>query len=269
MALIDAVQTVRINGVDHAYEIRGHGDPVVLLHGGWLRMEQWEPQVGALTREFRVLRYDARGYGRTPIGDAPYELHEDLAALMRALGIGPAHLVALSNGSSIAIDLALAHPELVRSLCIGAHPMRGVDMGQEFTDGMRAVVAAGVAHDAAVLRQRLWAFAPFRVAAALPEVRAALDRLIVEQNQWTPSRPGSPKRLVAEPLASERLADVVAPTLIVVGDGEMEAFLRQARHMAARIPGARLHVVAGGGHVVNLERPDDYTRVVLDWLRAN
>ena len=270
MALSEAhAGTIEVNGVAHAYEVRGRGEPVVLLHGGWLRMEQWDPQIDEFARAFRVLRYDARAYGRTPIGEAPYSLHDDLAKLMRAVGMPSAHLVALSNGSTIALDLALTEPAMVRSLCVGAHPMRGVDMSDEFVTGIRGVIAAGCERNKPALRERLWAFAPFRVASQLPAARAALDRMIVEENEWLPNCPGAPKRQMADPAAAGRLGEIAMPTLIVVGDGEMDAFLAQADYMAARIPGVRRVVIEGAGHVVNMEKPDEYARVVGDWLRGH
>lgn len=250
------------------YEVAGSGPPVVLLHGGWLDLRQWDDQFEALAREHQVIRYDARGYGRSPLGIVAYSHSADLAVLLRELAVQRPHLVALSNGASIAVEFAIASPASVRSLVIGAAPMRGHDLGPEFTQGMRAVIVAGAAGLKDECRTALWGFAPLRVAATIPEVRARIDRLMVEEHQFAQGRPQAPKRVFLDPPVSSRFAEVKAPTLVVVGDGEMPALAEQGALMARSIPGARLHVITGAGHIVNIEQPKAYTKVVLEWLRA-
>lgn len=248
------------------YQIGGEGDAVVLLHGGMLDLRQWDEQIGALTRSYRVLRYDARGYGRSPLGGEPYSHHEDLAALLRELGIERAHLVALSNGSTIALDTAVAFPSIVRSLAIGPAPMTGYDLGAEFTASIRGILEAGAAGDSEQTRRRLWGFAPLHVAGSIPAVRERVDGMIVSDYSFAHVKPSAPARMRVEPPAATRLDEIRAPTLVVAGDGEMPVLLDQARFLARGIPGARLCVVAGAGHVVNMERPAEYERVILDWL---
>ena len=91
---------VDVEGTRLYYEVAGSGTPVVLLHGGMLNLRQWDEQFDILAKEFLVIRYDARGYGRSALGSAPYSHHEDLAALLRALDVERPHLVALSNGAA-------------------------------------------------------------------------------------------------------------------------------------------------------------------------
>lgn len=91
---------------------------------------------------------------------------------------------------------------------------------------------------------------------------------MVEEQQFAQGRPQAPKRVFLDPPVSSRFEEVKAPTLVVVGDGEMPALAEQGALMARSIPGARLHVIAGAGHIVNIEQPEAYTKVVLEWLRA-
>jgi 3-oxoadipate enol-lactonase len=257
-----------VNGVNLYYETAGRGPAVVLLHGGFLNHRQWDEQVGPLSRDHYVVRYDARGYGRTPIGDSPYAHHEDLAALLRHLRIDRAHLVALSAGVSIAADFALVSPASVRSLVLGAAPLPGYDVGPEFTDGIRAIIKTAVDGDLERARELIWAFAPFRVAAGMPAVRARLDQMILRDYSWSHNRPDAPQRKRVAPPSGSRLGEIAAPVLVVVGDGEMPALVRQADFMAATIPGARKVTIKGAGHFVNLEQPRRFTGVVRDWLRG-
>ena len=260
---------VDVDGARLRYEIAGDGPPVVLLHGGWLDLRQWDDQFETFAREFRVIRYDARGYGRSALGTVPYSHHEDLAALIAALDLGHPQLVGLSNGGAIAVEYAIWSPRSVRSLVVGAAPMRGHDLGPEFLSGMRAVIVPGAARQKDECRAALWGFEPLRVAGTLPEARQRIDRMIVEEHEFAYARADAPKRGFIDPPVSARFGEITAPTLVVIGDQEMPALADQGRRMAGSIPGARLATIAGAGHIVNMERPAAYEDVVLDWLREH
>ena len=257
-----------MDGTRLYHEVAGSGTPVVLLHGGWLDLRQWDGQFEVLAREHTVVRYDARGYGRSPLGSAPYSHHEDLAALLRALGLDRPHLVGLSNGAAIAVEFAVWAPASVRSLVVGAAPMRGHDLGPEFMTGMRAVVIAGAAGRKDECLAAAWAFAPLRVAGDLPEVRRRVDRLIRE-HEFAYARPEAPKRGWIEPPVSQRFGEITAPTLVILGDREKPALTEQGQAMAGAIPDAELALIEGAGHIVNLERPAEYLGAVQHWLRAH
>lgn len=251
------------------YEVAGTGPVVVLLHGGWLNSRQWDEQFAELSRTYRVIRYDVRGAGRSPLGDSTFAHYEDLAALLDGLNVREAHLVGLSAGGQLAIDFVLAYPDRVRSVVVGASPLRGYDLGPEFTAGMRGVIAAGVADSLQLIHDRMWAFAPFRVASTMPRVRERLNAMIVHQNTWATSRPGAPRPRLAERPPAERLGEIKVPMLVIVGDGEMPALKTEAAFVARSVPDARLEVVKNAGHFVNLEQPSRYTAVIRRWLRQH
>lgn len=248
------------------YEVAGEGPAVVLLHGGWLNSRQWDEQFSALSRKYRVVRYDVRGAGRSAIGDSAYAQYEDLAALLSALGIERAHLIGLSAGGQAALDFALTYAHSVRSLVIGASPLRGYDLGKEFTDGMRGIISAGVADSLQLTHDRMWAFAPFRVASTMPRVRHRLNAMILHQNTWSANRPNRPRPKPLDPPPAPRLGEIRIPVLIVVGDGEMSALKKEAEFVAKSIPGAKLVVIKNAGHFVNLEQPEQYNKIIIDWL---
>lgn len=266
MTAVTAGAFAELNGGTIHYETAGDGAPVVLIHGGLLDLRQWDDQFPVLARRYRVVRYDARGFGRSPLGTVPYAHHEDLRALLDHAGIASAHLVSLSSGMSWAVDLTLTYPERVRTLVAGAAPLRGYDVGAEFTGGMRAIYDAALAGNKDLLRERVWSFAPMRVASTLPAARTRLDRMIVEDHQYGHARPDAPPRALTEPPAATRLTEISVPTLIVVGDREMPALAEKGEYVARTIPGARLAVVPGAGHFVNIEQPEAYTRILLEWL---
>lgn len=259
---------VPTNGTKLYYEVAGAGAPVVLLHGGWLNSSQWDDQFVQLAKNYRVLRYDLRGYGRSALGqpDSAYTHYQDLAFLLNHVGMERPHLVGVSAGAQAAIDFALNYPTAVASLVLGASPLGGLDLGREFTEGMSGVTAAGAADDLRQLQERVWSFAPFRVASTMPAVRRRLDEMILRQNTWQGQRPGAPRARRPDTPPATRLGEIRVPTLVVVGDGEMPALRHEADHLVKNIRGARLEVIKGAGHFPNLEQPRRFNDLVAKWL---
>ncbi|MDO8632514.1 MAG: alpha/beta fold hydrolase, partial [Phycisphaerales bacterium] len=109
------------------YEAAGDGPPVVLIHGGQMDLRIWDEQVALLSPNHRVIRYDVRGYGRSPAPQKVYANHEDLAAVLDQLGLHRATLVGLSLGGGIAIDFAISYPDRVEKLVAVAPGLSGFD----------------------------------------------------------------------------------------------------------------------------------------------
>ena len=110
------------------YEVAGDGDPVALIHGFGLDARMWDAQAEALADRYRVIRYDARGFGRSSVPAAePFSHAGDLRALLRRLDVAPAHVVGLSMGGRIALNLALLDPAAVRSLTLVDAALDGFD----------------------------------------------------------------------------------------------------------------------------------------------
>ena len=119
----------RVNGARLFYELTGSGDPLVLVHGSWVDHTSWQLVVPDLARSFRVLTYDRRGHSLSemPLGQGSRrEDEEDLAALVEALDLAPAHVVGNSFGGSIALGLAARRPDLFRSLSVHEAPLMGL-----------------------------------------------------------------------------------------------------------------------------------------------
>src|SRR5918999_719418 len=119
----------RVNEATLFYELIGSGDPLVLVHGSWVDHTSWQFVVPDLTRSFRVLTYDRRGHSLSerPLGQGSRrEDEEDLAALMEALDLAPAHVVGNSFGGSVALGLAARRPDLFRSLIVHEAPLMGL-----------------------------------------------------------------------------------------------------------------------------------------------
>lgn len=109
---------VSVEGGTLYFDVRGSGTPVVLLHAGDLDLTMWDPQVGPLAHSYRVIRYDARGHGRSTAPREPYSTVEDLRVLLDHLGVERAHLVGISMGAGVALNFAVAYPDRVSKLAL-------------------------------------------------------------------------------------------------------------------------------------------------------
>lgn len=256
-----------INGVDLAYDDQGSGPTLLLLHAGIADRRMWDDVLPRLARDFRVIRCDLRGFGETPLPDGPFVYTADVADLLAALGASPANVVGVSMGGGVAIDLAVARPELVdRLVLVGA----GID-GWEHDDGLKAAWAeeeaaleSGDLDEASWVNVRTWLDGPTRDAS---EVDETLRRRVFEMQRRAldhenPAADGS----WLTPSRRARLGDVRAPTLVLVGALDQPGFGEIARFLAEHIPGARFAELPGVAHLPPMEDPDGFGDVVTAFL---
>jgi pimeloyl-ACP methyl ester carboxylesterase len=223
----------------------------------------WDDQFARFAQHYQVLRYDVRGYGQSALPTTtPYAHAEDLWALLRALGLPHAHLLGLSMGGKIAINFAVAYPEATDSLiAVGAN----VD-GYEFLDGHPFVhVMAEARHAGLPAAKTLWLAHPlFRPASEQPEVAARLAQMVGTYSGW--HWLNMDPQVVPSPPVLQRLETIKAPTLIMVGERDVRDIRQIADRLAHGIPEATQVVMAGVGHMANMEAPSQFNTMVLDFL---
>jgi pimeloyl-ACP methyl ester carboxylesterase len=258
-----------VHGTQLYYDVAGSGRPIVLLHEGIADHRMWDAQVAAFAPHYRVIRYDARGFGRSPMPPEAFYRHEDLQGLLEALGIDHAILLGASMGGAAAIDAALAYPEMVDALVLMASALGGYDFSDETKQKWAEIDAAyerdGVAA-AVELELQMWVDGPFRT----PEqVDPAVRELVREMNMGAYAGYNeSASEQELEPPAISRLGEIRVPTLIVVGDLDVPEIVARATLLEQGIAGARKVVVPGTAHVLNMERPEEFNRLVLDFLES-
>lgn len=270
------------NGIVTFYEDTGDGEPVVLIHGHSLDSRMWAYQAPALVDAgFRAIRYDVRGHGRSMVPPEGYtwpDYARDLAELLDKVNVerpaaGPlgepaAHLVGLSMGGGIALQFALEYPQRVLSLSLVDSALPGFGYSAEFAgqmealrqvaqrEGLEAFTEAWLAHPLfAGLRRRpaAWALAQEIVRGfQAPEWRGLVNTVEADE----------------QPDLAGRLGDVGVRTLVVAGENDVDDFRLIAEILAAAIPGARLEVIPGCGHVPPMEDPDAFNRVLIGFLRG-
>jgi 3-oxoadipate enol-lactonase len=257
--------SVQSNGVRLSVVREGSGPTVVLLHGYLFGARWWRPQIDALSDRFDVVAVDLRGQGGSEAPDSGYDhwtQAEDIHGVIQELGLAPAHLVGLSMGGFIAMRLALAHPEDVRSLVLldtSAAPE--VPEARERDEAMYSVVEAG----------DLDAVLP-----ALPPIFFA-DDFIVEHrdvvDRWLEGLRGADVAgLVRAGRGNDarddirpRLAEIRVPALVIHGTEDVPIPVERGREIAAGIDGARFETVSGG-HQSNVDRPEDTSRLIREFL---
>jgi len=257
-------------GRDRIYfEATGHGAPVVLIHGFSLDLRMWEPQVGALARSHRVIRYDVRGFGRSvPVLTPHASAAEDLLALFDHLEIPQAHVVGMSMGGRIAIDLALTCADRVATVVTIGAVLSGFPHSDAWNAKWPPMIQAAQRGDLATakrlwLADRLLTPAPDRAEVA-EVVRRIVEECLCQQFANADLLPGE-----SVPPAAARLGELRVPLLVLVGAFDDPDIRRIAETLAAEVPGARKVVIDDGSHLVNLERPERINRLLLEFLDEN
>jgi 3-oxoadipate enol-lactonase len=266
-----AYQYIEVNGARLYCDVQGDGAPLVLIHSGIGQLQMWDEQMPVFSQCYRVVRYDVRGWGLSQGPLSGYSDHSDLHALLRHLGIERTAVLGCSSGGGIAIDFTLAYPEMVTALIAIAPSVSGYKLRpDELMTQMRSAIyeayQSGKKDLAAELTAQLWFDGPERGPGDVDQaVRArALD--IIRSNFELPDRQPQPESLA--PLAARRLAQISAPTLLMIGDKDVVPMATTVNILETKIPGAKMVVVQGTAHFPNLEKPEEFNRIVLDFLNG-
>ncbi|HYU66113.1 MAG TPA: alpha/beta hydrolase [Jatrophihabitantaceae bacterium] len=247
-------------GVDvlWADDTGGPGEPVVLLHPGIADSTIWDGMLPALAAQYRVIRYDVRGYGRSPEATTEYVLLDDLLAVLDHFELPHVALVGCSMGGGTSVDLALADPGRVAAMVLVCPGISGYPWPDEpeLDAEFDALAQAGDLDGLAEVGLRIW------VGAGADEAARALMRAAVRAwlNEEEFQRAGLP--------AFDRLGEIHAPTVIMVGDLDRPALISCNEEAVGRMPDARLVRVPGGDHLLALRHPGLVTDTVLGHLAA-
>ena len=257
-----------INGAQIYYEVAGAGQPMILLHAGVADGRMWDDQFDEFAQRYRVVRFDWRGFGRSAMPSSPLGFHDDVAGLLEFLEMDSAIVVAISFGGMVALDFALAYPEKVAALVLGA-PSIGGEMPTErirqFWREENAAMERGDLDTAVELNLRLWVDGIHRQ----PDEVDTTVRTKVGQMQreiFQMDIPDEVEEVEIEPEAYGRLAEITAPTLVLVGDLDLPEKVEQSAWLADQLPNGQYGVIPDVAHMLNMERPAQFNQLVLDFL---
>jgi 3-oxoadipate enol-lactonase len=261
---------VNVEGGRIYYEVEGDGHPLLLIHGGLGDLRMWDGQMTAFAARYRVIRYDTRGFGRTETEDVEFSNRADAAAVLDHVGAESAYVVGQSRGGIIGLDLLLEHPDRVDAFVSVAGGIGG--FAPKLPEGTAAppweeMERLWEAKDWAALADletQVWVDGWGQPATRVdPALRRKVHGWIVAS--YEAGKPdGKPQPL--DPPAAERLEDVRVPTLVMVGEVDEPGGVVAERHLAASVDGARLVEFPGVAHMIQLEQPERFNAVVLEFL---
>ena len=222
----------------------------------------------SLPEQYRTLRYDVRGFGKSKSPTSYFSNHGDLRDLLDYLGIQQAYVLGLSMGGGIAIDFTLAYPNHVAALLPIAAGLSGYHSATStpLRDELNAAYERGDKERAVELSLQMWTDGPHRTP---DQVDPAIRERIRAMTVHTFDLPDVEPWLQAlEPPAIDRLAEIRVPTLFVVGDQDVEDILKISDMIVTQVPGAQRAVIPNTAHHLNMEQPAEFNRIVLDFLNS-
>jgi pimeloyl-ACP methyl ester carboxylesterase len=261
---------VDVDGGGIYFEVEGEGHPLLLVHGGLGSLRMWDEQVPAFAERYRVIRYDTRGFGRTETDEVEFTNRGDAVAVLDHVGASSAHVVGQSRGGVIALDLTLDRPDRVDALVSVAGGIGGYE--PELPEGiepppwdeMERLWEAKDWDALAELETQVWVDGWGRPQDRVDSgIRRQVQDWILANYRAGPAE-GKPQPL--EPPAADRLAEVGVPTLVLIGADDEPGCVVAERHLAASVPGARAVELRGVAHMIQLEEPERFTKLVLDFL---
>lgn len=229
------------------YEVHGNGAPVILLHGGLTSVEAWFAELPLLAKRFRVIAIDLRGHGRSTLGEQPFTyrlLAEDIVQVMQALDVPSADIVGWSDGGNVGLTLGIYNPQRVKRLItLGAnyHPDGLTDAAQESLGG-----ATPANHS---LLTRLW----YKWLSPDPDSWETLWHRTTDMWRSYPQ------------LDRQDLAEIKSPTLIVQGEFDT-VLIEHSRAMVNAIANAKLVIIAGEGHNLLFDAPEQVAEIIDNFL---
>ncbi len=242
-----------------AWERRGEGAPLLLIHGLGYARWGWEPVVEPLSRSFDVILFDNRGIGESDAPPGPYtaaELAADALQVLEEAGVERAHVLGTSLGGMVAQELALLAPERVERLVLVSTTPGGPESFPMPEQTVKLMTSG------ATLRE-------FVENALTPDADGELVERILRHRERT-AQPLDAWSAQAAAGASfdalDRIAAIAAPTLVLHGTEDAVVDSRNTALLALRIPDARVELFPGGGHLFFWEQPDRFARVVTEFL---
>ena len=258
-----------INGARIHYEREGEGLPVVFLHAGVADSRMWQPQIREFSRQFECIAPDMRGFGESELPPESWSPVADVLGLIDHLHLKPVHLIGCSIGGGLAIDFALEHAERISKLVLVGPGVGGTQFGASYPELFAPMMAAEKTGDHQAIVDadaRVWLDGPRR-----PQgyVKDPIRRLFYEMDSNFDSDFEHAPIEHIDPRAADRLHEITAPTLVVVGDEDAPPVFDAVDLLMEKVPHARKVLIHDAAHLPNLEHPEEFNRIVLEFLFAD
>jgi pimeloyl-ACP methyl ester carboxylesterase len=260
---------IQVNDTQLNVEDQGIGHTILLIHGSPLNLEMWRPQIDALSADGRVIAIDLRGHGQSPVSPGPYSmdlLADDCAAVLEALQVSePVTVCGLSMGGYVCFSLYRKYPQIFSGLVLAAtRAAADTDQGKENRDQTIAEVSQ---HGMQPVIDRML---PMLLAPQTYTIKPELVERVSAIMQQTSSEGMISVTLGMKnrPGANPTLGLIEVPVLILHGSEDQIIPISESESMHLHIPNSRLEILPGAGHLLNLEQPEIFNRLVADFMQS-
>src|SRR5690348_596725 len=263
----------RIGDVNLHYDVRGNGEPLLMIMGLGASSAAWDPElIEELGKSMRVVTFDNRGTGQSDKPDAPYSIEmfaDDAAGVLDHLKIPRAHIFGVSMGGMIAQEFALRHPGKTQTLTLGCTTAGGAHSVPPPPESLKILTAPreGVAPEEVIRRGWPLGYTAEYIRAHRDELEAAIPRLLEH-----PTPPFAFQRQLEATYTLktwERLPQIKAPTLVITGAKDVLIPAKNSELLAERIPGAMLHLIPNAGHAFATEGRGEFIRTFLPFVKEH
>ncbi len=242
----------------------GNGHPLLLLHGHSLDGRMWGPQLETLGPHFNLIIPDLLGYGGSSKPNLPFNHAEILLQMLAQLEVEQAHVMGLSLGGNIALELALYYPERVNRLILADSSLKGFPQEPEYAASLASIQRVALEQGVQAARKRWIEHPLFASLASNPKLRDQLAAWVADYDGWHWLEGISPSGGIRE--VSTQLAEIQSETLVLVGALDLPRNRLIAQTLASTIPKARLEVLPEVGHLPNLEATARFNQLCLEFF---
>ena len=257
---------VEVNGAKIYYELAGRGDPIVLIHGNFGECRFWDDQFRNYAESQKVLRYDCRGFGKSsmPVEGEPYSHSDDLKNLMDHLAISKAHICGISMGCALAVDFTLAYPDMSKSLIAVGPWVFG------YTSPKAEVLYSVMREMSGIFKEKGSKEALDLIFEHISSCYKGSKRhqrireIGMDYSFWhfTHDDP----LIYLKPPSSQQLSRIRIPSLIITSEYDYPACIEIADLMEREIPNSQKVVIKNASHLMNIDKPEDFNKLVLDFI---
>jgi pimeloyl-ACP methyl ester carboxylesterase len=259
-----------INGAKLYFEQAGAGRDLVLIHAAVCDSRMWDGVFEELAKNFRVLRYDMRGYGKSELVKGSFSYHGDVEGLCEYCEIDQTIVIGCSFGSRIALDFALQYPKRLSALVLCGPVVSGMDWSAEmdrFGAAEDAALESGDLDTAVALNVKTWVAG---VGRTLDEVDSGIAEKVsvMQRNIFELQADVEGISLESlDPPAIGRLGEVTCPTLMIVGEHDLADFHSISETLVEEVSSAEKIVMGGCAHLPSMEKPKEFVSHILNFSK--
>lgn len=261
---------IKVNNSNIFYKVDGMGEAIVLVHGNFNDSRVWEYQIRYLSKCFRVISYDQRGYGNSDIPTSLFSPYEDLKALLDSLEVKKTIIIGSSSGGSIVIDFALKYPEYVKSLILVAPSLNGYRFPLKLMiEAMKNIfMLKSKGFEVAVekfINNPYWEY--FFPMQHRKEAREKVLEMVRTQKNfysWDLNL-----AIPLKPYACKRIGELLIPALIVLPEKDSISNIKVGEYIHKSVEKSKKVIISDCGHLPFIEKPEEFTQTVLEFLKGS